>query len=222
MALATDQGGIQFRILNSSKGPAVRATRAQADRALYKKAIRSICENQPNLQLFQQEAADIEVEGGRRARAFAQWYAQASAPERRQACILISERFAPDPQRIRQAREAYESAVGTAEEGVAEIRLRKALYSDRTRLLQRFAVYPEGMRFLVDLRAELLPQLKGEPRLLALEAELETLFGTWFDVAFLELRRISWDSPAVSLTRRLLLSGENRTIAGAAFFLSVT
>jgi len=144
-----------------------------------------------------------EVEGGRRARAFAQWYGQASAEQRRQACILMSERFAPDPQRIRQAREAYEAAVGTPEEGAAEIRLRKALYSERTRLLQRFAVFPEGMRFLVDLRAELLPQLKSEKRLLALEAELETLFGTWFDVAFLELRRISWDSPA-SLVEKLI------------------
>ena len=144
-----------------------------------------------------------EVEGGRRARAFAQWYAAASAQERRRACILMSERFAPDPQRIRQAREAYETAVGTAEEGVAEIRLRKALYSDRTRLLQRFAVFPEGMRFLVDLRAELLPQLKAEKRLLALDAELESLFSTWFDVAFLELRRISWDSPA-SLVEKLI------------------
>ena len=144
-----------------------------------------------------------EVEGGRRARAFAQWYAAANAQERRQACVLMSERFAPDPQRIRQAREAYESAVGTAEEGVAEIRLRKALYSDRTRLLQRFAVFPEGMRFLVDLRAELLPQLKSEKRLLALDAELESLFSTWFDVAFLELRRISWDSPA-SLVEKLI------------------
>lgn len=144
-----------------------------------------------------------EVEGGRRARVFAQWYAGAGVAERRQACILMSERFAPDPERIRQAREAYEQAVGTAEEGVAEIRLRKALYSSRTRLLQRFAVFPEGMRFLVDLRAELLPQLKSEKRLLALEAELEGLFSTWFDVAFLELRRISWDSPA-SLVEKLI------------------
>ena len=144
-----------------------------------------------------------EVEGGRRARSFAQWYAAAGAEDRRLACILMSERFAPDPQRIRQAREAYEAAVGTAEEGAAEIRLRKSLYSDRTRLLQRFAVFPEGMRFLVDLRAELLPQLKAEKRLLALEAELENLFGTWFDVAFLELRRISWDSPA-SLVEKLI------------------
>jgi len=63
MARATDQAGIQFRTLNASKGPAVRATRAQADRALYKQAIRSILENQPNLTLFQQEVADLLVEG---------------------------------------------------------------------------------------------------------------------------------------------------------------
>lgn len=144
-----------------------------------------------------------EVEGGRRARGFAQWYAAASAEERHLACVLMSERFAPDPLSIREAREVYEAAVGTPEEGVAEIRLRKALYSDRTRLLQRFAVFPQGMRFLVDLRAELLPQLKSDKRLLALEAELEGLFSTWFDVAFLELRRISWDSPA-SLVEKLI------------------
>jgi tRNA uridine 5-carboxymethylaminomethyl modification enzyme len=63
MALATDRAGIQFRTLNASKGPAVRATRAQADRQLYRQAIRSILENQPNLTLFQQEAADLLVEG---------------------------------------------------------------------------------------------------------------------------------------------------------------
>ena len=65
MALATDQGGIQFRILNSSKGPAVRATRAQADRVLYKAAIRGMLENQPNLWLFQQSVEDLMVEGDR-------------------------------------------------------------------------------------------------------------------------------------------------------------
>jgi tRNA uridine 5-carboxymethylaminomethyl modification enzyme len=62
MALATDEGGIQFRILNSSKGPAVRATRAQADRVLYKAAIRRMLENQPNLSLFQQAVDDLMVE----------------------------------------------------------------------------------------------------------------------------------------------------------------
>jgi len=65
MASATDQGGIQFRILNSSKGPAVRATRAQADRVLYKAAIRQRLENQPNLWLFQQAVDDIILDGDR-------------------------------------------------------------------------------------------------------------------------------------------------------------
>ena len=72
MALATDEGGIQFRILNSSKGPAVRATRAQADRILYKAAIRRRLENQPNLWLFQQAVDDLIVEGDRVAGAITQ------------------------------------------------------------------------------------------------------------------------------------------------------
>jgi tRNA uridine 5-carboxymethylaminomethyl modification enzyme len=67
MAAATDEGGIQFRILNSSKGPAVRATRAQADRVLYKAAIRRRLENQANLWLFQQAVDDIILEGDRAA-----------------------------------------------------------------------------------------------------------------------------------------------------------
>jgi len=65
MARAVDRAGIQFRILNASKGPAVRATRAQADRLLYRKAIRTLLENQPNLSIFQQEAADLVVENRR-------------------------------------------------------------------------------------------------------------------------------------------------------------
>jgi tRNA uridine 5-carboxymethylaminomethyl modification enzyme len=65
MALATDEAGIQFRILNSSKGPAVRATRAQADRALYRAAVRRRLENQPNLWLFQQAVDDLMLEGDR-------------------------------------------------------------------------------------------------------------------------------------------------------------
>ena len=65
MAIATDEAGIQFRTLNSSKGAAVRATRAQADRVLYKQAIRSRLENQPNLTLFQQAVDDLTVQGDR-------------------------------------------------------------------------------------------------------------------------------------------------------------
>ncbi len=65
MARAADQAGIQFRVLNSRKGPAVRATRCQADRALYRAAVRTMLENQPNLQIFQQAVIDLTVEGER-------------------------------------------------------------------------------------------------------------------------------------------------------------
>lgn len=65
MALATDMAGIQFRILNSSKGPAVRATRAQADRSLYRRAIRTVLQNQSNLTIFQQAVDDLMLEGDR-------------------------------------------------------------------------------------------------------------------------------------------------------------
>ncbi len=65
MARAADQAGIQFRTLNASKGPAVRATRAQADRQLYRRAIRRLLESQPQLSLFQQEVADLRLEAGR-------------------------------------------------------------------------------------------------------------------------------------------------------------
>ena len=64
MAMAADAAGIQFRTLNASKGPAVRATRAQADRQLYKRAMRRLLETQPNLQLFQQEVADLRLRQG--------------------------------------------------------------------------------------------------------------------------------------------------------------
>ncbi len=80
MARAIDRAGIQFRILNASKGPAVRATRAQADRVLYKQAIREMLENQDNLALFQQTVADLIVEGGRVAGVKTQMGLSFSAP----------------------------------------------------------------------------------------------------------------------------------------------
>jgi malonyl-CoA decarboxylase len=144
-----------------------------------------------------------EVEGGRRARNIATWYANAPPEQRRDAWLLMSEQFAPNAEKVQAARDHYQASLGTPEEGQAEIRLRRAFVSPRTRLLQRFSAFPEGMKFLVDLRAELLPHLKTEKRLLALDSELENLFSTWFDVAFLELRRISWDSPA-SLIEKLI------------------
>ncbi len=144
-----------------------------------------------------------EVEAGRRAQQVMAWYAGAEAAERRELWLLMVEQFAPDADEVRAAREHYDAVYGTPEQAAAELRLRSAFVSPRTRMLQRFAVDSQGLRFLVDLRAELLRELKADRRLLPLDAELQALFSTWFDLPFLELRRISWDSPA-SLIEKLI------------------
>ncbi|HSV53553.1 MAG TPA: malonyl-CoA decarboxylase [Burkholderiaceae bacterium] len=144
-----------------------------------------------------------EVEGGRRAQVFAQWYAKATPEERRDCWLLMSEQFVADTEKARIAQAQYTAAVGTPDEAAAEVRLRRATVSPRRRLLQRFSVLPEGIRFLVDMRADMLPHLKANKRLDALDVEMEYMFSTWFDVGFLDLRRISWDSPA-SLLEKLI------------------
>ncbi len=144
-----------------------------------------------------------EVEGGRRAQGVAGWYARASVDERRDMWLLMSEQFVADMDKVRLAQAKFAAAVGTPDEAVAEVNYRRATVSPRRRLLQRFSVFPEGIRFLVDLRAEMSPFLRADKRLQALDVEMEYMFSTWFDVGFLELRRISWDSPA-SLIEKLI------------------
>jgi malonyl-CoA decarboxylase len=144
-----------------------------------------------------------EVEGGRRAQALIDWYGKAPAPERRDLWLLMSEHFMADPQKVKKAQADYQAAVGTPDEAAAEVRYRRATVSPRRRILQRFSANPQGIPFLVSLRAELQPALRQEPRLQALDVEMEYMFSTWFDVGFLELRRISWDSPA-SLIEKLI------------------
>ena len=144
-----------------------------------------------------------EVEGGRRAMEVAAWHAGAPLAQRHDLWLLMSEVFVADPQKTRDAQAKFAAAVGTPDEAAAEVQYRRATVSPRRRLLQRFSVYAEGVQFLVDLRAQILPFLKGDKRLMALDVELEYMFSTWFDVGFLDLRRISWDSPA-SLIEKLI------------------
>lgn len=144
-----------------------------------------------------------EVEGGRRAKGVAGWYAGAALNERRDMWLLMSEQFVADANKVKLAQAQFAAAVGTPDEAVAEVRYRRATVSPRRRLLQRFSAFPEGIRFLVDLRADMLPYLKADKRLQALDVEMEYMFSTWFDVGFLDLRRISWDSPA-SLIEKLI------------------
>jgi len=144
-----------------------------------------------------------EVEGGLRAKGVALWYAQAAPNERRDMWLLMSEQFVADALKTKAAQAQFATAVGTPDEAVAEVRYRRATVSPRRRLLQRFSAFPEGIRFLVDLRADMLSHLKADKRLQALDVEMEYMFSTWFDVGFLDLRRISWDSPA-SLIEKLI------------------
>jgi len=144
-----------------------------------------------------------EVEGGRRAQLLMDWYATAPAPERRDVWRLLCEQFKADPEKVRKAQADLAAAAGTPDAAAAEVRFRRATVSPRRRVLQRISAHPQGIRFLVDMRAELQPCLKGEPSLQALDVEMEYMFSTWFDVGFLELRRISWDSPA-SLVEKLI------------------
>ena len=144
-----------------------------------------------------------EVEGGRRAGALMDWYRGASPAHRRDLWLLMSERFVADPAQVKAAQATFAAAVGTPDEAAAEVLYRRATVSPRRRLLQRFSAHPDGIPFLVNLRAEMQPQLKVDKRLLALDVEMEYMFSTWFDVGFLELQRISWDSPA-SLVEKLI------------------
>jgi malonyl-CoA decarboxylase len=144
-----------------------------------------------------------EVEGGRRATALAAWYAGATPERRRDTWLLMSEMFVADADKVHAAQVQFAAAVGTPDEAVAEVHYRRATVSPRRRLLQRFSVDTDGIRFLVNLRAEMQPSLKSDKRLQALDVEMEYMFSTWFDVGFLDLRRISWDSPA-SLVEKLI------------------
>ena len=144
-----------------------------------------------------------EAEGGLRAKAIARWYAQAAPDERRDMWLLMSEQFVADAQKTKAAQAQFAALIGTPDEAAAEVRYRRATVSPRRRLLQRFSAFHEGIRFLVDLRADMLAHLKADKRLAALDVEMEYMFSTWFDVGFLDLRRISWDSPA-SLIEKLI------------------
>jgi malonyl-CoA decarboxylase len=144
-----------------------------------------------------------EAEGGLRAQRLTVWYGIATQAQRRDFWLLMSEQFTANPETMKRAQLEFTQAVGTADEAAAEVLYRRATVSPRRRLLQRFSAFSEGIRFLVDMRAEMLPQLKSDKRLKALDVEMEYMFSTWFDVGFLELRRISWDSPA-SLIEKLI------------------
>jgi len=182
-------GGASSRLPARSTHARLQATLRQDGEALSPRMLRRVLQD---LQAIMDPQVS-EVEGGRRAKEMAAWFAISPAAQRRDMCLLMSEQFVADAEAVKQAQAQFTAAIGTPDEAVAQVNFRRATVSPRRRLLQRFSVYPGGVQFLVDLRVEILPLLKGEKRLLALDVEMEYMFSTWFDVGFLELRRISWD-----------------------------
>lgn len=151
-----------------------------------------------------QECADGmggEVSARQRAARLAHTYLSLNEGGRRAMLRLIATEFGPDPARVAAAHAAWQAAIQTADPWQAEAELRGALRSRRTRILTQFNAIPQGVKFLVDLRADLLRFARQDPALAALDQELEVRLSSWFDVGFLELARITWQSPAAMLEK---------------------
>ncbi len=114
-------------------------------------------------------------------------------------CDLAS--FDSDTEAVSRAFDMVQEANTDGDRALANGALRRALDPPRARLLMQFTTIPDGMKFLVDLRATLLDLMKDDPYLSALESDLRALLSNWFDVGFLEMQRIDWHSPALLLER---------------------
>lgn len=156
--------------------------------------------------LRKQMLACLEGKGGEvsaraRAAALGREYLSLSAEGRRRFLRLMAG-FGPDTGHVGGATQALLAAGDDDQARLsAEAALRTALEPPYARLLTQFNALPEGVKFLVDLRAELMGMAKGDARLTALAKELKDLLAAWFDVGFLELQRITWRSPACVLEK---------------------
>ncbi|WP_434517135.1 malonyl-CoA decarboxylase [Dechloromonas sp. ARDL1] len=144
-----------------------------------------------------------EVSARSRAARLAETYLRLNDEGRQRFLKLIALEFGPDPAKVASAHKDYQKAVGTPEQWKAEAALRGAMRSSRIRILTQFNAMPQGVKFLVDLRADLLGYLEKDRELAVLDRELESRLSAWFDVGFLELQRITWNSPA-SLLEKLI------------------
>src|SRR5574340_697231 len=142
-----------------------------------------------------------EVSARLRAAKLGEAYLELDDGGRHEFLRLIAREFGPDPQAVAAAHAAYQATIGTPGEGDGEMALRAALRSSRIRILTQFNALPQGVKFLVDLRSDLLRYLENDPDLAVLDRELEARLTAWFDVGFLELQRITWQSPAALLEK---------------------
>ncbi|MCP5374215.1 MAG: malonyl-CoA decarboxylase [Hyphomicrobiales bacterium] len=159
--------------------------------------------------LRQQMTACLETKGGEvaaraRAAALGSAYLALSAKGRRRFLRVLADNFDVDRAAVDAAMAAVRDAGGLEDRRKAERALRTTLKAPRVRLLTHFNALPQGVKFLVDMRADLLRFARQDPGLRELEDDLRGLLATWFDVDFLDLRRITWDSSPASLLEKLI------------------
>jgi len=142
-----------------------------------------------------------EVTARARAAEIGRAYLALSPTGRRRFLNLLADNFGPDRGRIDAAIAAYQAAEDRAAVSAAVVDLREAAVPARVRLLTQLTTLPDGFKFLVDLRAELLQHLPDDPSLAGLDRDLQTLFTSWFDIGLLTLDRITWESPAALLEK---------------------
>ena len=142
-----------------------------------------------------------EVSARTRAARLAETYLGLDDAGRQQFLKLIALEFGPDPAKVATAHADYQAAVGTPGQWKAEAALRTAMRSTRIRIMTQFNAIPQGVKFLVDLRADLLRYLADDRELAVLDREMESRLNAWFDVGFLELQRLTWNSPAALLEK---------------------
>jgi malonyl-CoA decarboxylase len=155
-----------------------------------------------SLRVWQRELDACAIEQGgpvaarARARELIDLYLSMNPATRQEALKVLAVRLAPDAHAITTAAGRHADAQGSPAQWRAEIELRSAVASPRARVIRQIGAAPKGVRFLIDLRADLLGRLDAAPELAVLENELAVQLADWFDVGFLELKRLSWESPA--------------------------
>lgn len=145
-----------------------------------------------------------EVAARSRAAALGQSYLALDASGRERFLKVLAEDFDVNEAEVEAAVAALREAVDPEERRAARRRLRQALEAPRVRLLTQFNSLPEGVKFLVNMRSELLPLAQRDSSLAQLQDDMRALLATWFDVDFLELRRITWDTASGALLERLI------------------
>jgi len=147
------------------------------------------------------EARGGEVSARARAASLGHTYLSLTEEGRLRFLRLLAVEYGADRGGLSEAVDAWRAAEEREALRAAERRMRQALVAPRVRLLRQFTALPQGVKFLVDLRAELLRLADAEPELAPLEEDLKELLVSWFDIGFLDLQRISWQAPAALLEK---------------------